>query len=130
MNEQRPGTGIESRNLWDHREEFVRGHIQQFVQRLLVEAVTMRLGRAKSEGLVAVDAPAGYRNGYGKPRQLSLTYGTITGQRPRGRGLAERCVSRILPRFQRRPKQVSALLPQVYRHGLALGDFELALRSL
>lgn len=130
MNEQSTGTGIESRNLWDHLEEFVRGHIQQFVQRLLVEEVTMRLGRAKSERLVAVDAPEGYRNGYGKPRKLSLTCGTITVQRPRVRGLAERFVSRILPLFQRRTKQVSALLPQLYLHGLALGDFELALRGL
>jgi putative transposase len=119
VNEQSTGTGIESRNLWDHLEEFVRGHIQQFVQRLLVEEVTMRLGRAKSERLVAVDAPEGYRNGYGKPRKLSLTCGTITVQRPRVRGLAERFVSRILPLFQRRTKQVSALLPQLYLHGLA-----------
>ena len=63
MNEQNIGTGVESRNLWDHLEDFVRGHIQQFIQRLLVEEVTMRLGRAKSERLVAVDAPEGYRNG-------------------------------------------------------------------
>ncbi len=47
MNEQNIGTGVESRNLWDHLEDFVRGHIQQFIQRLLVEEVTMRLGRAK-----------------------------------------------------------------------------------
>lgn len=45
----------------------MRGHIQQFIQRLLVEEVTMRLVRAKSERLVAVDAPEGYRNEYGKP---------------------------------------------------------------
>jgi putative transposase len=90
----------------------------------------MRLGRAKSERLVAVDAPEGYRNGYGKPRKLSLTCGTITLQRPRVRNLAERFVSRLLPLFQRRTKQVGELLPQLYLHGLALGDFELALRGL
>lgn len=130
MNEQHIGTGVESRNLWDHLEDFVRGHIQQFIQRLLVEEVTMRLGRAKSERLVAVDAPEGYRNGYGKPRKLTLTCGTITVQRPRVRNLAERFVSRLLPLFQRRTKQVGELLPQLYLHGLALGDFELALRGL
>lgn len=130
MNEQNIRTGVESRNLWDHLEDFVRGHIQQFIQRLLVEEVTMRLGRAKSERLVAVDAPEGYRNGYGKPRKLTLTCGTITVQRPRVRNLAERFVSRLLPLFQRRTKQVGELLPQLYLHGLALGDFELALRGL
>jgi transposase-like protein len=108
----------------------VRGHIQQFVQRLLVEEVTMRLGRAKSARRAAVDAPEGYRNGYGKPRKLALTCGTITVQRPRVRGLAERFVSRLLPLFKRRTKQVGELLPQLYLHGLALGDFELALRGL
>lgn len=130
MNEQSIGTEVESRHLWDHLEEFVRGHIQQFVQRLLVEEVTMRLGRAKSARRAAVDAPEGYRNGYGKPRKLALTCGTITVQRPRVRGLTERFVSRVLPLFKRRTKQVGELLPQLYLHGLALGDFELALRGL
>ena len=130
MKEQSIGTGVESRNLWDHLEEFVRGHIQQFVQRLLVEEVTMRLGRAKSARRAAVDAPEGYRNGYGRLRKLALTCGTITVQRPRVRGLAERFVSRVLPLFKRRTKQVGELLPQLYLHGLALGDFELALRGL
>jgi putative transposase len=130
MQKQSTATRVESRNLWGHLEEFVRGHIQQFVQRLLVEEVTMRLGRAKSARRVAVDAPEGYRNGYGKPRKLTLTCGTITVQRPRVRNLAERFVSRLLPLFQRRTKQVGELLPQLYLHGLALGDFELALRGV
>lgn len=130
MKEQSTGTDVESRSLWNHLEEFVRGHIQQFIQRLLVEEVTMRLGRAKSERRAAVDAPEGYRNGYGQPRKLALTCGTITVQRPRVRGLAERFVSRLLPLFKRHTKQVGDLLPQLYLHGLALGDFELALRGL
>jgi hypothetical protein len=39
-------------------------------------------------------------------------------------------VSRVLPLVQRRPRQVGAWLPQLSWHGLALGDFELALRGL
>jgi putative transposase len=70
------------------------------------------------------------RNGYGKPRRLSLTSGTITVRRPRVRGLGERFVSRVLPLFKRRTPEVGELLPQLYLHGLALGDFDLALRSL
>ncbi|HXF94078.1 MAG TPA: hypothetical protein VNK46_15090 [Nitrospiraceae bacterium] len=46
------------------------------------------------------------------------------------RGLAERFVSRVLPLCKRRTKQVGELLPQLYLHGLARGDFELALRGL
>jgi transposase-like protein len=108
----------------------VRGHIQAFVQRLLVEEVTMRLGRAKSARRAALDAPEGYRNGWGKPRRLALTWGTITVRRPRLRGLAERFVSRLLPLFQRRTQPVGERLPQLYLHGLALGDCELALRGV
>ena len=36
----------------------------------------------------------------------------------------------MLPLFKRQTKEVGELLPQLYLHGLALGDFELALRGL
>ncbi|MGH7628043.1 MAG: IS256 family transposase, partial [Gemmatimonadales bacterium] len=54
----------------------------------------------------------------------------ITVQRPRVRALEERFVSRVLPLFRRRTAALGALLPELYLHGLALGDFELALRGL
>src|SRR5437899_7284376 len=117
-------------STWDHLEEFVRGHVQRFIQALLEEEVTELLGRTKSARREAVDAPQGYRNGHGKPRRLSMTSGTITVRRPRVRGLTERFESRVLPLFKRQTKQVGELLPQLYLHGLALGDFELALRGL
>jgi transposase-like protein len=56
--------------------------------------------------------------------------GTVEIRRPRVRGLEERFESRILPLFRRRTKEVGELLPQLYLHGLAQGDFELALRGL
>ena len=56
--------------------------------------------------------------------------GTITLRRPRVRGLEERFESRILPLFARRTKEVAELLPELYLHGLAEGDFDLALRGL
>jgi len=130
VQEQSTGTGVESRNLWEHLEAFVRTHVQRFIQALLEEEVTMGLGRGKSVRRAAVDASEGYRNGYGKPRKLALTCGTITVRRPRVRGLAERFVSRVLPLFKRRTKEVGELLPRLYLHGLAHGDFELALRGL
>jgi len=36
----------------------------------------------------------------------------------------------VLPLFARRTQEVGALLPELYLHGLAQGDFELALRGL
>jgi len=59
-----------------------------------------------------------------------LSHGTITSHRVRVRGLEERFVSRVLPLFQRRTRAVSQLIPQLYLHGLAEGDFELALQGL
>lgn len=115
---------------WETLEAFARVHIQGFIQQVLEDEVTELLGRAKSVRRSTVDAPAGARNGHGKPRQLALMNGTITVLRPRVRDLEERFVSRLLPLFQRRTPEVAALLPELYLHGLALGDFELALRGL
>lgn len=119
-----------SSEMWERLEAFVRDQVQRFIQALLEEEVTALLGRPKSARRAAVDAPQGLRNGYGRPRRLSLTSGTITVRRPRVRDLGERFVSRVLPLFQRRTRQVAELLLQLYLHGLALGDFELALRGL
>jgi putative transposase len=82
------------------------------------------LGRPKSARRAAVDASKGLRNGYGKPRRLALTAGTITVRRPRVRGLDERFVSRVRPLFKRRTREVGEWLPRLYLHGLALGDFD------
>jgi putative transposase len=119
-----------SSQVWERLEVFVREQIQQFIQALLEEEVTALLGRPKSARRAAADASKGLRNGYGKPRRFTLTAGTITVRRPRVRGLDERFVSRVLPLFKRRTREVSELLPQLYLHGLALGDFDLALRGL
>jgi len=88
------------------------------------------LGRGKSERRKAVDPAPGYRNGYGKPRKLTLSNGTVTLRRPRVRGAEKRFESQLLPLFVRRSCGVDNLLPELYLHGLALGDFDLALRGL
>src|SRR3954462_3789652 len=131
MEKRKPTTSEpKASSTWEHLEDFVREHVQQFIQALLEEEVTELLGRTKSARREVVDAIPGYRNGYGKPRCLTLTNGTITVRRPRVRDLTERFVSRVLPLFKRQTKEVGELLPQLYLHGLALGDFELALRGL
>ncbi len=119
-----------ARPEWATLEEFARRRIQGWLQDLLEEEMTELLGRRKSERRVTVDAEAGYRNGHGKPRRLAMMAGTITVRRPRVRGLEARFESRLLPLFVRRTEEVAELLPQLYLHGLAQGDFELALRGL
>jgi len=119
-----------SRVIWDHLEEWVRGKVQELIQGVLEEEVTELLGRGKAERRQIMDAPAGYRNGYGKERKLTLSCGTIRVRWPRVRGLEERFESRLLPLFARRNQEVDQLLPELYLHGLAQGDFDLALRGL
>ena len=118
---QRPVTPLpsHSRPSWEHLEEYVREHIQEFIQRLLEEEVTELLGRPKSARRKHAPASVGYRNGHGKPRKLATPAGTITVRRPRVRDLPERFESRVLPLFKRHTKQVGALLPELYLHGLA-----------
>lgn len=119
-----------SRPTWETLEELVRERAQWFIQQILDEEVSELLGRGKHERRKPVDSRPGYRNGYGKPRKLSLSCGTVTVRRPRVRGLDERFESRVLPLFKRQSKKVQSMLPQLYLHGLAQGDFELALRGL
>jgi len=116
---------------WELVEQWVRSEIQNRLQGVLEEEVTEFLGRGWYERSGnTIDASPGHRNGYGKPRKLSLSCGTVELRRPRLRGLEERFESRILPLFARRTKEVSDLIPELYLHGLSQGDFELALRGL
>jgi len=119
-----------SRVAWETLEGWARAEIQGWLQDMLVVEVTELLGREKSERRVPVDANPGYRNGYGKPRNLTMSMGTVTVRRPRVRDVEERFESRVLPLFKRRTEEVSELLPELYLHGLSQGDFDLALRGL
>jgi transposase-like protein len=130
MRKRTTSGGQSSTIVWDNLEEWVRKKVQEFIQSLLEEEITELLGRQKSERRQAVDSLPIYRNGYGKARRLTLGCGTITVYRPRVRGLEQRFESRVLPLFARRTAEVNKLIPQLYLHGLALGDFDLALRGL
>jgi len=113
---------------FDEIEEYVRQEIQRRIQEVLEEELTEFLGRARYER--RSDGSRGYRNGHGKPRRLTMKCGTITVHRPRARDLDERFESRLLPFFVRRTREVDGLLPELYLHGLAEGDMDLALRGL
>ena len=122
--------GDSSSIVWEHLEELVRVKVREFIQSLLEDEVTELLGRGKSERRKVLDGSPAYRNGHGKGRRLTLGCGTVVVYRPRVRGLEGRFESRVLPLFARRTQGVSELIPQLYLHGLALGDFDLALRGL
>ncbi len=130
MHQRTTSGNLTSSPTWEGLHEWLRNAIQALIQEALEAEVTELLGRVRYQRRAAVDAPAGYRNGYGKPRKLTTPMGTLTLRRPRVRGLEERFESRILPLFVRRTKEVSELLPELYLHGLAEGDFDLALRGL
>lgn len=130
MRKKTPAAATPSMPTWETLEEFVRTKIQATMQTVLEEELTALLGRGKSARRGGVDPAPGYRNGHGKQRRLALSCGTIELRRPRARNLDERFESRILPWFARQSREVGALLPELYLHGLSKGDFELALRGL
>jgi putative transposase len=118
-----------ARPRWERVEAFVREQVQRLLQALWAAELTVLLGRPKAARRRGVAAPKGRRHGEGTSRRLRWSLGTITVRRPGVRGLGARFVRRVLPRFQRRPREVGARLPPLYLHGLALGDFELARRG-
>ena len=123
--------GNESKGIfYGELEEFARAKIREHLQDLLEQEVTEWLGREKSERRGNPKEQLGYRNGYGKKRRFTLSLGTIEIRRPLVRDLDERFESRVLPLFKRHTEQVRELIPELYLHGLASGDFELALRGL
>src|SRR5262245_9971268 len=130
MREEHREKGESKGIFYEGLEAFAREKIRQHLQELLEQEVTEWLGRAKSERKMNPSEQSGYRNGYGKRRRFTLSLGTIEIRRPRVRNLDERFESRVLPLFKRHTEQVRGLIPELYLHGLASGDFELALREL
>ena len=118
---------VASTNAYEGLEDWARSRVQVWLQELLEDEVTQFLGREKSE---RSPNRRGYRNGHGKPRRFAMMNGTMEVRRPRVRNTAERFESQILPYFRRKSKQLGELLPDLYLHGLATGDFEQAMRGL
>lgn len=112
-----------SRVGWGDLEQWVRKQVQHLVQNILEEEVTEFLGRAKSARREPLSEGAGYRNGHGKARSLTLEAGTIQVRRPRVRNAGDRFISRVLPLFQRNSPQIRELIPQLGATGsLRLSD--------
>src|SRR5687768_3783214 len=117
MREEHRGKDESKRILYEELEEFARVKIRQHLQDLLEQEVSEWLGREKSERKVKADEQPGYRNGYGRPRRLTMSLGTIEIQRPRVRDLSERFKSRVLPMFRRQTQEVRELIPSSIHTG-------------
>ena len=114
----------------DILEDLVREKVQSFIQDILEEELDQWLGRDRYERNDGPEVKKGRRNGHGKPRKLGLSCGTIEIQRPRVRDTDEEFRSLVLPLFVRSSHKLREQLPDLYLHGLSMGDFELALRGL
>ena len=132
MKEKITSTESASTVCYETMEAHARQCIQRWLQDLLEAEVTEFLGRGMSQRRAELEeARVGYRNGYGKPRRVAITAGTIAVRRPRIRNLAERFESQVLPLFKRARRSSGTLhRPELYLHGLSTGDFDLALRGL
>lgn len=84
------------------------------------------LGRRRYE---RQSGSVGYRNGYGKNRKVAVGSGTMDIRAPRVRESRQPFQSQVLKSYQRQSGHLKAMIPELYLHGLATGDFELALRG-
>jgi len=68
--------------MWETLEALARQGIQRPLQQVLEDEVEQVLGWRRYKRRDGIDAGLGYRNGYGKPRRLSLSSGAVTVRRP------------------------------------------------
>ncbi|MBA3614237.1 MAG: hypothetical protein H0W49_15265 [Nitrospirales bacterium] len=85
MKKQNTGCADESRITWNHLEQWIRGHVHRFIQLILENEKTEWLDPQNSVRRQHVETSVGYRNGYGMPRRLAVSGGTIRVKRPRVR---------------------------------------------
>jgi transposase-like protein len=99
---------------------------QKMVQQALEAEVTEYLGRQRYERQMK-ETEKHYRNGLARERRLTAGCGSFGVRVPR---LREQYTSAIVDRYQRLTPQVTALIPQLYMHGLASGDFQQCFHAL
>jgi len=103
-------------------DELARAHVQVGLQRALEAERDDMVDRGWHDHHVH-GAPLQYRNGYGDARSLTCGCGQVKLQMPR---LRESYDSRIVGKYERLTPDLQALIPKLYMHGLALGDFRQA----
>ena len=95
----------ESRPEWDHLEDWLRARSQGLIQHVLEEEVTEFLGRAKSARRSGRGQRQWLSNGHSLPEADSGIW-EDTSEEPRVRDTEERFVSRLLPLFVKRSRQM------------------------
>lgn len=96
--------------------------VQTGIQRALEAERDEIVGRSWHDHHIGGD-PLQYRNGYGKPRALTCGCGQVKVEMPR---LRQAYASKIVEKYERLTPAVRDLIPQLYLHGLATGDFRQA----
>jgi len=113
-------------NFGKNLDEIAREGARRMLISVLETEVEDFLGRKRYE---RQDGLVGYRNGYGKERKVALGSGTVHLRAPRVRESRQPFKSEVLKSYQRQSGNLKAMIPELYLHGLATGDFELALRG-
>jgi transposase-like protein len=108
-------------------DQLARQGALRMLKEVLEQEISEYLGRGRYQRTEDFN---GYRNGYGKKRKVAVGSGTLEFRAPRVRTTLEPYESQVLGRYQRQSDSVKELIPELYLHGLATGDFELALRGL
>ncbi len=65
------GAAKPSSAVYEMLEEMARAKVQKFIQDILEEEIEEFLARGKGERIKKIDAPQGYRNGYGESASSS-----------------------------------------------------------
>jgi len=106
-------------NIQPSLDHLVLEGARRLIQQALQEEIQAVLGRAYYEHHDPGEQKR-YRNGYGRQRSVVVGSGSVPVQVPR---LREPFESQIVRRYQRMSEQMQQLIPQLYLHGLATGDF-------
>jgi transposase-like protein len=106
--------------------DLILDHLSEWVPQLVDAEIDDALGRKRYEHHEDQNGKQ-YRNGYHKERSLTCGMGTFP---VRLRRLRQPFESQIVQRYQRQTQEIGEVLPQLYLHGLATGDFQDALQAL
>jgi putative transposase len=123
---KRPQATEKQTNQRSFLDELILLGAQQMVQQALEAEVTEYLGRQRYERH-SQGVEKQYRNGYAQERPLTAGCGSIGIRQPR---LREPFSSAIVERYQRLSPHMTALIPELYLHGLACGDFQQCFQAL
>jgi putative transposase len=115
-----------TQSQWSVLDQLVLLGAQKMVQQALEDEVSEYLGRQRYERQMN-ETEKHYRNGYAKERHLTAGCGNFGVRVPR---LREHYASAIVDRYQRLSPQMATLIPQLYMHGLASGDFQQCFHAL